>query len=116
MSEPTTLPAATLPDPPDPYSIRVNCTLEGRYAEYLRHWTGAGLKHGEVLRRLIDGALAIDLRQAGPEIDRALHHAKAELAEVMMLIPGKSELKAKLQTAVEAVGRAHVRVRQVQTV
>ena len=95
-------------------SVRLNCTLRGRYAAYFQDTIGRGLSHGEIVRRLIDGALAMDMKQVGPDIDRSLHAAKAELAEVMLLI-GRPDVKAKLQCATEAVSRAHLRIRQVQT-
>jgi len=104
------LPTATAPTAR--HRLRINCTIKGRYALYFRDLLELGLDQTAAVQRLIDGAMTLSLRQAGPEIDAHLYAAKAIVAEAMLL--ARPEIKTKLQSVVESLGKAHHRMRQVQ--
>lgn len=113
MSEPSVL---APPTPQDDHSpLRLNCTINGRFAAHFRYMLSMGMDQRAAVIILLHGAMTLSLRNAGPEIDRDLAHAKAEVSEAMTLARAP-ETKAKLQTAVELLSKAHSRMRQVQAI
>lgn len=105
-----------LPDPEarssSPCSVRLNCTLRGRYAKYLIETAQLGITYRQVVQRLIDAALMLSIRQHAPEMDACLADAEAWLSEQLVLARDP-DLRNGLTSTRSRIGKARQWARQL---